>query len=89
MTGKTLSQAEQAERIRVGATCRQLREMRGFKPDQFANEIGISRPYLANIEAGRKPLTEVLLARIADKLGVEQIVICREGYFEPAEVDAA
>lgn len=82
MTGKKLTRAEQAERERIGATVRQLREMRGYKPDQFASEVGISRPYLANIEAGRKPLTEVLLARIALTLHVEQIVICRAGYFE-------
>ena len=74
--------SEAAERRRVGATVRQLREMRGFKPDEFANEVGISRPYLSNIEAGRKPLTEVLLARVAKALKVEQVVICREGYFE-------
>ena len=86
MNRPTLPAAEQAERKRVGATVRQLREMRGYKPDQFANEIGISRPYLANIEAGRKPLTEILLARIAKALEVEQVVIVREGYFIPAEI---
>lgn len=81
MTGKPLSEADQAERDRIGATIRQIREMRGFKPDEFASKINISRPYLANIEAGRKPLTEILLARIAKELSVRQIVIVREGYF--------
>lgn len=84
MTGKKITKHEQAERSRIGATIRQLREMRGYTPDQFANAVGISRPYLSNIEAGRKPLTEILLARIAKELGVGQIVICREGYFEVA-----
>lgn len=84
MNRPTLPEAEMAERKRIGATIRKVRELRGFKPDQFANEIGISRPYLANIEAGRKPLTEILLARVAVKLGVEQVVIVREGYFEDA-----
>lgn len=84
MNRPTLPEAEQAERKRIGATIRKVRELRGFKPDQFASEIGISRPYLANIEAGRKPLTEILLARVALKLGVEQVVIVREGYFEDA-----
>lgn len=63
------------EWVRIGATLRTLRELRGFKPDPFASGIGISRPYLANIEAGRKKLTNVLLARAADKLQVEQIAI--------------
>jgi transcriptional regulator with XRE-family HTH domain len=51
------------EWVRIGATLRTLRELRGEKPDPFASAIGISRPYLANIEAGRKKLTNVLLAR--------------------------
>ncbi|SLH42168.1 Predicted transcriptional regulator [Mycobacteroides abscessus subsp. abscessus] len=53
------------------------RELRGYKPDPFASAIGISRPYLANIEAGRKKLTNVILARAAQALGVEQIAIMR------------
>lgn len=63
------------EQVRVGTTLRHFREMRGFKPDPFASLIGISRPYLANIEAGRKKLTNVLLARAAEALRVEQIAI--------------
>ena len=62
---------------RVGQTLRTLRESRGFKPDEFASKIGISRPYLANIEAGRKKLTNVLLARSAAALCVEQLAIMR------------
>lgn len=63
------------EWVRIGATLRTIRELRGFKPDAFASSIDISRPYLANIEAGRKKLTNVLLARAAAKLQVEQIAI--------------
>ena len=63
------------EARRVGATLRHFRELRGFKPDQFASEIGISRPYLANIEAGRRPLSNVLLARAAAALKIEQLAI--------------
>lgn len=62
---------------RVGETLRTLRELRGFKPDEFANGMNISRPYLANIEAGRKKLTNILLARAAVLLKVEQIAIMR------------
>lgn len=63
------------EWARVGATLRTIRELRGYKPDPFASAIGISRPYLANIEAGRKKLTDILLARAAAALKVEQIAI--------------
>ena len=72
-----LAELKDAEMRRVGATLRTLRELRGFKPDQFASQIGISRPYLANIEAGRKRLSNVLLARAAAALAVEQIAIMR------------
>lgn len=78
---KNISEVDRAERRRIGATIRTVRQMRGFKPDEFASEIGVSRPYLANIEAGRKPVTEVLLARMSDALMVEQIALIREGYF--------
>lgn len=71
------------EWVRVGATLRTIRELRGYKPDAFASAIGISRPYLANIEAGRKKLTDILLARAATELQVEQISIMR------AEMEAA
>lgn len=81
MAQTTIAPTERAERDRIGATVRQYREMRGFKPDDFATEIGISRPYLANIEAGRKPLTEVLLGRISRALDVRPITIVREDYF--------
>lgn len=60
---------------RIGATLRHFRELRGFKPEQFAQQLGISRPYLANIEAGRRALSNVLLARAAEVLRVEQVAI--------------
>lgn len=62
---------------RIGATLRQFREMRGMKADDLATRIGISRAYLANIEAGRKRLTPVLLARAAAELHVPQIAVMR------------
>lgn len=85
MSSRPITVADSAERCRMGATIKQIRQMRGYKPDDFANKIGISRPYLANIEAGRKPLTEVLLARITNILDVDQIVIVRDGYYEMAD----
>ena len=43
--------------------------------DQLATAVGKSRPYIANIEAGRKPLPAKLLPRIAAALHVPQIAI--------------
>lgn len=58
------------ETVRVGATVRALREAYGWRLGKFATAIEISHSYLANIEAGRKPLTPELARRVADTLGV-------------------
>lgn len=65
------------ERQRIGATVKALREARGATPDQLANYVGISRPLLANIEAGRRRLTYRHLPKIAEYLGVPPIAIMR------------
>lgn len=70
------------ERVRIGETLRNFREKSGYRVDQFATELGISRPYYSNIEAGRKPLTKVLLARAAKALDVPQIAIVRPDHFK-------
>lgn len=75
MPPKTITADEQRERERVGATLRTLRSTRGWKLGDFATQIGVSYAYLSNIEAGRKPLPDHLLARAATLLGVEQIAI--------------
>ena len=76
-----VSTEEKEERERIGATIRALRESKGFRPDELASRVGISRPYLANIEAGRKPLTKVLAAKLASTLGERQLAIVRPSYF--------
>lgn len=75
MAPKTITDADQAERQRVGATLKTLRTTRGWKLGDFAGQLGISYAYLSNIEAGRKPLPDHLLARAARVLDVEQIAI--------------
>lgn len=74
-----------SDSIRVGSTVREFRELRGLKPDELANAIPMSRSYLANIEAGRKRLSPVHAARIAEILQVRQISLLRPDEF-PAEV---
>lgn len=73
------------EWVRVGATIREMREMRGLKPDELANAIPVSRSYLANIEAGRKRLQPIHAARIATILAVRQISILRPDEY-PADL---
>lgn len=77
MSQNKVSSQELDERERVGATLRTLRTTRGWKVGPFATELGISYAYLSNIEAGRKPLPDHLLARAALLLDVEQIAIKR------------
>ena len=62
-----------SELVRIGATISQMRQMRGMTQEQLANRALLSRPYVANVEAGRaKPSTKAI-ARIADALVVPQI----------------
>jgi transcriptional regulator with XRE-family HTH domain len=77
MAPKTVDLVDLAERRRVGATLRALRKTRGWRLGELARELCISSAYLSNIEAGRKPLPDHLLARAARLLEVEQIAIRR------------
>lgn len=61
--------------VRVGATIREMRLMRGMNQDALATGATISRAYLANIEAGRKRPSMKVVARIAGALRVPQISI--------------
>ena len=64
-----------AEDVRVGATIKAMREMRGLTQEQLATAALLSRPFVANVEAGRKPVSEKSLARFSDALRVPQIAI--------------
>lgn len=75
MPPKIITREDQLERERVGATLRTLRTTRGWALGDFATQLDISYSYLSNIEAGRKPLSDRLLARAARLLDVEQIAI--------------
>ncbi len=75
MAPAPLTPREQLARQHTGASLRAHRERRGYKLGPFATKLGISYSYLSNIEAGRKPLTDVLLARAATLLELDQIAI--------------
>ena len=63
------------EAIRIGATIREMRQMRGMTQDQLSQSAMLSRAYVANIEAGRKRPSMKAVARIAEALHVPQISI--------------
>ena len=72
------------EVVRVGATIREMRVMRGMTQDQLAVASMISRAYLANIEAGRKKAGGKAVARIAAALAVPQMSLIRPDQIEAA-----
>lgn len=63
------------EQVRVGVTVKTLRELRGLTQEQLAHAALLSRPFVANVEAGRKPLSDKALARVAEALRVPQAAI--------------
>lgn len=67
---------------RMGATLREVRILQGFTADELANGIGKSRPYVANIEAGRKPLTPMLATKAARFLKVPRAALVSSTYVE-------
>ena len=76
MTGITPKSPNLApEDVRIGATIREMRVMRGMTQEQFATRALLSRAYIANIESGRKRPSGRAVARIADALKVPQISI--------------
>jgi transcriptional regulator with XRE-family HTH domain len=55
---------------RVGARVRALRAGRGLTQLRLAERAGISRPSIANVEAGRQNVSLRQLCALADALGV-------------------
>lgn len=70
------------EQERIGATLRDFRERNGLGVQELANQLGISYPYLSNIEAGRKRLTPGLATKAAAVLGVRRIALVRSDYVD-------
>lgn len=89
MSPNRVPQQLDPERVRIGATCKGFREKAGFKVGQAASALNISYAYLSNIEAGRKPLTEVLLSRMATLYRVEPAAIVRPDLFPQPQVGVA
>ena len=74
-TQQTGTAHKNPEHERVGRTVQAFRERFGYTQDELAREADMSRSHLANIEAGRKPLGNRHLAKIADLLGITPLAI--------------
>lgn len=57
-------------RKRLGANVRRLRQARGLSQEAFADEAGIHRTYVSDIERGARNPTITVVERLAEALGV-------------------
>jgi len=57
-------------RIRVGRRLRKLRKQRGWTQVQMAEQFGLDRSYLADVEHGKRNISIVNLEVIARGLGL-------------------
>jgi len=54
----------------LGRRVRRWRRRRGLTQEQLAIRVGVSRPYIARVEAGRHEVRVTTLARMAKALRV-------------------
>jgi len=58
-------------KINIGKKIRLLRKERGLKQGEFADQVGISRPYLSGIEGDKRNPTYTIVKEIANELEVD------------------
>lgn len=58
------------EELNIGKKIRLLRKKKGFKQNELAEKVGISRPYLSGIEGDKRNPTYTIVREIANELGV-------------------
>jgi transcriptional regulator with XRE-family HTH domain len=83
-----MTNAIDPENKRVGATIKALRRAGGIQQGELAIAAGVSRPYLANIEAGRKYAPVPLCRQIARLLRVSPAAITIADCAETGEASA-
>ena len=55
----------------IGRQIRELRIRRGWKQYELADKVGMSRPAICNIEAGKRSLTLNTLKRFCEVFGID------------------
>jgi len=61
--------------VRMATNLKKLRNAKGLTLDQLSEMAGISKPYLSQIENGKRPLNGRRLERLAKALGVETFMV--------------
>ena len=62
----------------VGRNVRRLRESAGLTQTDLAREAGIEQGTLSAIETGTRGVSMLMVARLAETLGVKAVVLFRE-----------
>ena len=55
----------------MGRTIVRLRREMGYSQEAFANEAGIDRRYMSDIENGKRNISIDILDRVCNKLGIK------------------
>ena len=55
----------------LGRTIIRLRKEKGYSQEAFANEAGIDRRYMSDIEKGKRNISIDILDRVCNKLGIK------------------
>ena len=57
--------------VDLGRTISRLRKEKGYSQEAFANEAGIDRRYMSDIENGKRNISIDILERVCNKLGIK------------------
>ena len=57
-------------RLRLGRNIRKLRKEKGWSQEAYADEVGIHRTYVSDIERGARNPTILIIEKLAGPLGV-------------------
>lgn len=62
----------------LGRNLRRLRKQRGLSQEDFAEVLGLHRTYMGGVERGERNLTLQSVERLAERLGVDPVVLLTE-----------
>jgi transcriptional regulator with XRE-family HTH domain len=63
----------------VGRNLRTYRKARGLSQEELAQAVGVHRTYMGGLERGERNLTLRSIERIAERLGLDPLVLMRPG----------
>ncbi|MFD1483880.1 helix-turn-helix domain-containing protein [Lacticaseibacillus baoqingensis] len=70
----------------IGDNIRQLRKSRGYNQEKFAKIIGVSRPYLSELEHDKRNLGTATLRNLAKKMNVSMLYLMEGSQYDTSEL---